>query len=52
MLPDACLQVLIVVLTLEGLLYQYSIEDLGNAQGPKCSLQGEWALLGPPHPPP
>lgn len=41
-----CLQVTLVVATAGGLLYEYSIEDLSNETGPKCSLGGEWTLLG------
>ncbi|KAG2497035.1 hypothetical protein HYH03_005037 [Edaphochlamys debaryana] len=36
----------IMVATQEGLLYEYSLSDLLNPQGPKCSLEGEWAMLG------
>lgn len=36
----------LLVATAEGLLYEYAIEDLANPQGPRCSLGGEWALLG------
>lgn len=39
-------QVTLVVATAEGLLYEYSIEELSAPAGPKCSLAGEWALLG------
>lgn len=41
------MQVSLVVATAGGLLYEYSIEDLHNTTaGPKCSLGGEWTLLG------
>jgi hypothetical protein len=40
------LQVLLLVATAEGILYEYAIEDLANPQGPRCALGGEWALLG------
>lgn len=39
-------QVLLLVATPEGLLYEYSMSDLGNTNGPKVALEGEWALLG------
>ena len=39
-------QVSLLVATSEGLLYEYAVEDLANPQGPRCSLGGEWALLG------
>lgn len=42
----ALLQVSLVVATAEGLLYEYSIEELSSSTGPKCSLAGEWTLLG------
>jgi hypothetical protein len=46
--PRRChaLQVLLLVATAEGILYEYAIEDLANPQGPRCALGGEWALLG------
>jgi hypothetical protein len=40
------LQVTLVVATAGGLLYEYSVEELSAAAGPKCSLGGEWTLLG------
>ncbi|GIL90354.1 hypothetical protein Vretimale_18184 [Volvox reticuliferus] len=36
----------IMVATQEGLLYEYSLTDLLNSQGPKCTLDGEWSMLG------
>eukprot|EP00798_Chlamydomonas_sp_ICE-L_P012576 gene12576-15800_t len=41
----------ILVASLDGLLYEYVVEDEGlkgatAASGPMCSLQGEWTLLG------
>jgi hypothetical protein len=40
------MQVALVVATAEGLLYEYAIEELSSASGPKCSLSGECTLLG------
>lgn len=42
----SCNQVHLIVATSEGLLYEYAIEDLDSPHGPKCSLGGEWTLLG------
>lgn len=42
----AAFQVSLVVATEEGILYEYAIEDLAGAAGPKCTLSGEWALMG------
>jgi hypothetical protein len=39
-------QVSLVVATAEGLLYEFVVEDLHSSTGPKCSLGGEWTLLG------
>lgn len=39
-------QVSLVVATAEGLLYEYSVEELAAPGGPKTSLAGEWTLLG------
>ncbi|GLI62273.1 hypothetical protein VaNZ11_004880 [Volvox africanus] len=36
----------IMVATQEGMLYEYSLTDLLNPQGPKCNLDGEWSMLG------
>ncbi|GIL62563.1 hypothetical protein Vafri_16758 [Volvox africanus] len=36
----------IMVATQEGLLYEYSLTDVVNPQGPKCNLDGEWSMLG------
>jgi hypothetical protein len=46
LLPLLLLQVTLVVATAGGLLYEYSIEQLSSPAGPKCSLGGEWTLLG------
>jgi hypothetical protein len=40
------LQVSLLVASAEGIFYRYSIDDLRNPNGPKCSLDGEWTLLG------
>lgn len=45
-LQEEAEQVSLVVATAEGLLYEYSIEELSSSTGPKCSLAGEWTLLG------
>lgn len=37
-------QVVLLVATSEGLLYEYGLTDLGNPNGPKCALEGEWVL--------
>ncbi len=37
----------LVVATAEGLIYQYGIEGLRGAAAPRCSLEGEWSILGP-----
>jgi hypothetical protein len=42
-------QVVLVVASAAGLLYEYLLEDLTSPHGPRCSLGGEWALLGATH---
>jgi len=44
--PDAG-SVVVAVATLEGVLYEYCITELGGAHTPRVNLQGEW-LLQPP----
>jgi hypothetical protein len=38
--------VVLLVASEEGIFYRYSIDELRNPHGPKCSLAGEWTLLG------
>ncbi len=41
--------VVLAVSTLEGLLYEYRISELGSTHSaPKAVLEGEWALIGSP----
>ncbi|KAF8066255.1 ATG18B [Scenedesmus sp. PABB004] len=44
--PEEEGQVSLVVATAGGLLYEYAVEELRGPSGPRCSLSGEWALLG------
>uniref|UniRef100_A0A383W1Z6 Anaphase-promoting complex subunit 4 WD40 domain-containing protein n=1 Tax=Tetradesmus obliquus TaxID=3088 RepID=A0A383W1Z6_TETOB len=45
-LPEDADEVTLVVATAGGLLYEYAVEQLSSAAGPKASLGGEWTLLG------
>lgn len=39
-----------MVATLGGFLYEYAVTDLSAVpDGPRCSLEGEWSLLGSGH---
>lgn len=38
--------VVLVAASADGLLYEYLIEELRSADGPKCSLEKQWNMLG------
>ncbi|KAG2449444.1 hypothetical protein HYH02_005591 [Chlamydomonas schloesseri] len=44
--PAASYRAVVMVATLEGLLYEYSVSELLNPHGPKVNLEGEWSMLG------
>ncbi|KAG2433269.1 hypothetical protein HXX76_008337 [Chlamydomonas incerta] len=44
--PAATYRAVVMVATLEGLLYEYSVSELLNPHGPKVNLEGEWSMLG------
>ncbi|KAF5832130.1 hypothetical protein DUNSADRAFT_12112 [Dunaliella salina] len=43
----SCVEVIILVATLTGHLYEYKLLELQNAEGPKCFLAAQWSMLPP-----
>mmetsp|Transcript_8422 Transcript_8422/g.22492 ORF Transcript_8422/g.22492 Transcript_8422/m.22492 type:complete len:391 (+) Transcript_8422:92-1264(+) len=43
----SCIEVIILVATLTGHLYEYKLLELQNTEGPKCFLAAQWSMLPP-----